>query len=53
MHRQDPIGDLARDFKEGGSRAYTKAGVRQDLINWNAGGPAWDAFDAAVEEWSA
>lgn len=52
VHRQDPVGDLARDFAEGGSRAYTKSGVRQDLINWNAGALAWDAFDAAVDEWT-
>lgn len=51
--RDDPVGDLARDFRDGGSRAYTLIGVKRDMRQAHAFEGAWDALEAAVEEWSS
>jgi hypothetical protein len=52
VHRDDPVGDLARDFKQSRCRAYTEAGVRKSLNVHDACQGAWDALDRAVEEWT-
>jgi len=52
-HRQDPVGDLARDFKASGSRAYTEVGVRENMTRHDACDLAWVALESAVDEWTA
>jgi hypothetical protein len=49
--RNDPVGDLARDFKASGCRATTRAGVSRELKRGNASDWAWDAFEKATEQW--
>lgn len=52
-NRDDWVGDLARDFRDGGSRAYTSSGVREDMRRHGARGNAWRALEQAVREWEA
>lgn len=52
-HRNDLVGDLARDFRDSGSRSYSERGVRADMLKHGAGGPAWAALECALDEWGA
>lgn len=49
--RQDPIGDLARDFKQGGSGVRTVQAVIDELDRHNAHPGAYDALGDAFKEW--
>ena len=53
-HRNDPVGDLARDFRASGSRAKTAAGVRASIkrhIDLSDTDPVGRALNEAISEY--
>lgn len=54
VHRNDPVGDLARDFRTSGSKATTPQGVRGNMLKHGCNyEPAWRALENAVDEWTS
>jgi hypothetical protein len=51
--RQDPVGDLARDYIAGGCRGYSAREVRDHMTSVGASCYAANAMDQAVEEWTS
>lgn len=53
VDRQDPVGDLARDFSTDTSQATTVSGVRRHMNQLGCSDLAERALDRAATEWMA
>lgn len=51
LTRQDPIGDLARDFRDSRSGVRTVQAVIDNLDHHHASPAAYDALGEAFKEW--
>lgn len=52
-HRNDLVGDLARDFANAGGPGHTPAEVRKHMTLSSASCYALNALDVALEEWNS